>query len=72
MSNECFTLCVCESLSHVQLFVTPMDCSLQGSSVHVDSPGKNSGVGSIPFSRESSRARDRTQVSHMVGRFFTV
>ena len=23
MSNECFTLCVCESLSHVQLFVTP-------------------------------------------------
>ena len=26
----------------------------------------------IPFSRESSRPRDRTQVSHVAGRFFTV
>ena len=26
----------------------------------------------IPFSRESSRARDQTQVSHIAGRFFIV
>ena len=25
----------------------------------------------VPFSRESSRPRDRTQVSHIAGRFFT-
>ena len=25
----------------------------------------------FPFSRESSQPRDRTQVSHIVGRFFT-
>ena len=29
-----------------------------------DSPGKNTGVGSISFSRGSSRPRDRTQVPH--------
>ena len=32
-------------LSHVQL-CDPMDCSPPGSSVHGDSPGKNTGVGS--------------------------
>ena len=34
--------------SDAQLYLTlcdPMDCSLPGSSVHGDSPGKNSGVG---------------------------
>ena len=33
----------CELLSHVQL--DPLDCSPPGSSVHEDSPGKNTGVG---------------------------
>ena len=33
------------SLSCVLLFVTPMGCSPPGSSVHGDSPGKNTGVG---------------------------
>ena len=34
------------SLSVVsESFVTPMDCNLPGSSVHGDSPGKNTGVG---------------------------
>ena len=32
-------------LSHVWLFATPMDCSSPGSSVHRDSPGRNTGVG---------------------------
>ena len=35
-----------------------------------DSPGRNTGVGS--FSRGSSQPRDWTQVSCIVGRFFTV
>ena len=32
-------------LSHAQLFCDPMDCSPPGSSVHGDSPGRNTGVG---------------------------
>ena len=31
--------------SHVQLFVTPMNCSPPGSSVHRSFPGKNTGAG---------------------------
>ena len=34
-------------------------------------PGKNTGVAS-PFSRGSSQPRDRTQISHIAGRFFIV
>ena len=32
-----------------------------------NSPGQNTGVGTFPFSRGSSQARDRTQVSRMAG-----
>ena len=35
---------VLSHFSRVRLFVTLMDCSLTGSSVHGDSPGKNTGV----------------------------
>ena len=37
VAQSCLTLC------------NPMDCSLPGSSVHVDSPGKNTGVGCFAF-----------------------
>ena len=36
-----------------------------------NSPGQNTGVGAILFSRGSSQPRDQTQVSHIAGRFFT-
>ena len=36
---------LCSVAQCVQLFVIPWDCSLPGSSVHGDSPGKNTGVG---------------------------
>ena len=36
-----------------------------------NSLGQNTGVGSLPFSRGSSRSRDRTQISRIAGRFFT-
>ena len=39
------SMCVCFELSCVRLFVTPW-CSPPGSSVHGDSPGRNTGVGS--------------------------
>ena len=37
-----------------------------------NSSGQNTGVGSIPFSRESFQPRDRTQVFRIAGRSFTV
>ena len=40
-----------------------MDCSQTGSSVHRDSPGKNTGVGRMPSSRGSSQPMDQAQVS---------
>ena len=36
-----------------------------------NSSGQNTGVGSFPFSRGSSQPRNRTQVSHVAGGFFT-
>ena len=49
-----------------------MDHSLPGSSVRGDSPGKNIGGVAISSSRGSSQRRDRTQISHIAGEFFTV
>ena len=60
VAQSCPTLC------------DPMDCRLPGSSVHGDSPGKNTGVVAMPFSRGSSQPGDRTQVSCIVGGFFTI
>ena len=48
----------------------PMDCSLPGSSVHGIFQARTLEWVAISFSRGSSRPRDRTQVSHIVG--FTV
>ena len=41
------------------------------SSVHGDSPGKNTGVVAMHSCRGSSHPRDRTQVSYIAGRLFT-
>jgi len=48
-----------------------MDCSLPGSSVPDDSPGKNIGVGCHALYQVSmpSQPRDKTQVSLIAGRF---
>ena len=64
---------VCLVLS-VQLRPTlcnPTNCSPPGSTVHGDSPGKNTGVGCHALLHGSSQPRDRAQVSHMAGGFFT-
>ena len=45
-------------VTSVMSLCDPMDCSPPGSSVHGDSPGKNTGVGGIPFSRGSFQPRD--------------
>ena len=53
-------------------FCNPMVCSPSGSSVHSISQARILEWAVIPFFRGSSRPRDRTQVSHIAGRFFTV
>ena len=50
----------------------PMDCSLPGSSVHGIFQAIVLEWIAISFSRGSSQPRDRTQVSHIVDRHFTV
>ena len=48
-----------------------MDFSPLGSSVHGGSPGRIQGWVAMTSSRGSSQPRDQTQVSRIVGRFFT-
>ena len=56
----------------VSLFCDPMDCSPPGFSVHRVSQARKLELVAISFSRGSSWPRDQSQVSHMVGRFFTL
>ena len=60
VAQSCLTLC------------DPMDCSLPGSSVHGIFQAIVLKRIAISFSRGSSRLRDRTQVSCIVNRRFTV
>ena len=60
VDQSCLTLC------------NPMDCSLPGSSVHGDSPGKNTGVDCHAFLQEIFPTQDRAQVSRIAGGFFTI
>ena len=66
MLNACLVTQLCSTLCN------PMGCSPLGSTVHGDSPGKNIGVGCHAHYRESSQPRDRTQVSLIAVRFFTI
>ena len=58
VNQSCVTLC------------HPMDCSPPSFSIHGDSPGKNTGMVSMPSSKGTSQPRDRTQVSCFAGGFF--
>ena len=49
-----------------------MDSTLPGSSVHGILQARILEWGPIPFSREFSQPRDRTQVSRSAGRFFII
>ena len=66
--------CVCtpSRFSQVQLFVTPMDCSLPGFSVHGILQARILESVAMHFSRESSRPRDWTWFSYVscIGRWF--
>ena len=58
VAGSCLTLC------------NPVDCSPPGSSVHEILQARIMEWVAIPFSRRSSRPRNRTQVSCTAGRFF--
>ena len=60
VAQSCLTLCV------------PVNCSLPGSSIHRIFQARVLEWVAISFSRGSSQRRDRTQVSHIVGRHFTI
>ena len=60
VAQSCLTLC------------DPIDCSLPGSSVHGIFQARVLECGAISFSRGSSWPRDRTCISHIVGRCFTI
>ena len=60
VTQSCLTLC------------NPMDCSLQGSSVHWIFQARVLEWVSISFSRGSSWPRDQNQVSCIAGRHFTI
>ena len=50
----------------------PVDCRPPGSHVHGVLRARILEWVAIPFSRGSSQRRDRTQVSHIAGGFFTI
>ena len=60
VTHSCPTLC------------DPVDCSLPGSSIQGILQARILEWIAISFSRGSSRPRDRTQVSHIAGRRFTI
>ena len=64
--------CVCLVAQWCLTLCDPMDCYPPGSSVHGDSPGKNTAVGCHALLRGSPRPRDQTQVSRIAGRFSAV
>ena len=66
--HECACITRCSVVS--EPFATPWTSPL-GSSVHGYSPGKNTGVGSMPSSRALSRSRNRTHISCIAGGFLT-
>ena len=71
-SLDCILLKSVKSLSHVWRFCDPIHCSLPGSSIHGIFQAKILEWVAISFSRRFFQTRDWTQVSHIVGRCFTI
>ena len=61
-----------KSLKSRQTLCDPMDCSPPGSSIHGILQARTLEWVAISFSRGSSWPRDRTRVSRVVGRCFTI
>ena len=66
-----YSQCCVLSHSAVSDSLRSMDCNLPGFSVHGTLQARILEWVTMPSSSGSFQARDRTQVSHIVGRFFT-
>ena len=71
MDRDSSDTCMLHRSSHVRLVAT-LGCSPPESSVHVGSPGKNTGGVAMPYVRGSSPPRDQTRISYVscIGRWF--
>ena len=68
-----YSMCVCVLVTQSCPTLCDLtDCSPPGSSVHGILQARILECIAIPFSRGSSQPRDRTLVSHIAGRFFTI
>ena len=70
--DHMMSLTHCEVAQSCPTLCNPMDCSLPGFSVHGIFQARVLEWVAISFSKGSSRPRDRTQVSCIVGRRFTL
>ena len=68
----CITMCCAKSLQLGLTLCNPMDCSPSSASVHGISQARILEWVAIPFSMGSSRPRDRTFISCIAGRLFTI
>ena len=75
-SKKCVCVCVCvcvlSHFSHIQLFATLWTVTCQAPLSMGILQTRTLEWIAMPFSRGSSQPRDRTQVSCIVGRFFTI
>ena len=72
LGNHLLSMLKCINPPVISNSLYPMDCSPPGSSVHGSLQARILEWVAISFSRGSSQSRDRTSVSHMACRFFTV
>ena len=56
--------CMLSHFSHYPSLCNPIDCSLPGSSVHGDSPGKNTGVG-YHFLLQCMKVKSESEVAQL-------
>ena len=71
-TSQCWPLCLVLVTQLCPTLYNPMGCSPPGSSVHGIFQARILVWVAIPSSRGSSWPRDRTQVSCIAGRFFTI
>ena len=72
MPSSASNIWVCQLLSHVLTLFDPMNWSPPVSSIHRIFQARILEWVAMPFSKGSSRPRDRTQISHIAGRLFTI
>ena len=68
----CINLILCLVIQSCPTFCDHVNCSLPRSSVHGDSPGKNTGVGSLSLLQGIFPIQGLNSGFHIAGGFFTI